>query len=91
MLLFNQAGHKIDAIFDRNSAEQIKQHARFWLNHSNCRYNQKVQADLLKIQIWLPVDSQSTHPMFEPLLVQDRFFSILVTRFSMKFQVIIFS
>ena len=31
-------------------------------------------------QIWLPVDSKSTHPMFEALLVQDRFISILVTK-----------
>ena len=31
-------------------------------------------------QIWLPVDSDFTHAMFEPLLVQDRFISILVTK-----------
>ena len=31
-------------------------------------------------QIWLPVDSKSTHPMFEPLQVQDRLISILVTK-----------
>ena len=30
--------------------------------------------------IWLPVDSKSTHPRFEPLLVQDRIISILVIK-----------
>ena len=29
---------------------------------------------------WLPVDSKSTHPMSEPVLIQDRFISFLVTR-----------
>ena len=36
-------------------------------------------------------DSISAHPMFEPLLVQDRFISILVTEFSTKCPVRILS